>query len=207
MKPKQRITRVKTSEAEIDEKAKEILSKTKTHLIDTESSNKDIEKALTADEEIPASEKMMNTERTTQTRSSRKTKTGTDKLSTEKPMLGEEIYSEDLILQSQLGTEEPQKQVTEREEKEKNFNELFCEETFRRRILKKIFRKDENFFKDFVYSLTNEENWEDAAKKIDEMFSNKKINYFSNEAVKFVDVMQSYFIKDPESTNNSDGTD
>jgi len=192
MKPKTRKKRVKASDKEIDEKAKEILSKARTNLMNTESSNRDIEKALTAYEELPASEEMMNSEITAQARSST-AKILTGDLSSEKPMLGEEIYSEDLILQSQLGTEESQKQITEIEGKEKVFNKLFIEETFRKKILKTIFKKDENFFKEFVYSLLSEENWEDAARKIDEMFSNKRINYLSDEAVKFVDIMQNHF--------------
>ena len=43
-------------------------------------------------------------------------------------------------------------------------------------------------------------NWENAAKKIDEMFSNKRINYLSDEAVKFVDIMQNHFTGTSKST-------
>ena len=108
-------------------------------------------------------------------------------------MLGEEIYSEDLILQSQLEAEEPHRQISEIEGKEKVFNKLFIEETFRKKILKKIFKKDESFFKEFVYSLIDENSWEDATKKIDEMFSNRNVNYYTDEAVRFVDIMQNHF--------------
>jgi hypothetical protein len=202
MKPKAQKSKVKASEEEIDEKAKEILSKAKTLLIDTESSNSDIKKALTADETVPAPEEMMSGERTAPVKSLRKEESGSEETSTETKRLEDEIYSEDLILQSQLGKEETPKPLIDREKKEKIFNELFCEVTYRKKILKKIFRRDESFFKEFVYSLIDENNWEDAAKKTEEMFSNKNINYYSDEAVKFVDVMQFYFTKDSESSNN-----
>lgn len=202
IKPKPRKARVKASEKEIDKKAKEILSKAKNLLMDNESSNREIEKALTADEEIPAPEEMIGSERTIPEKSMRKKEQESIERGIISSGFGDEIYSEDLILQSQLGKEEIPKPLSEREEKEKIFNELFCEETYRKKILKKIFRKDESFFKEFVYSLIEENRWEDATRKIDEMFSNKKVNYYSDEAVKFVDVMQYYFTGDSEPLNH-----
>ena len=200
MKPKPRKTKVKASEAEIDEKAKEILLKAKTHLIDAESSDRDIKKALTAGETAPT-EEMMSAEREEQ---SKKADTRTEELSM-KQVLEDEIYSEDLILESQLGNEETPKPISDKEKNEKIFDELFCEETYRKKILKKIFRRDKGFFKEFVYDLLKETSWDNAARKIDEMFSNRNIKYYSNEAVKFVDIMQSYYMRNPESENNNSG--
>ena len=200
MKPKQKKAREKVSEADIDEKAKQILSKAKTNLISDESSDKDITKALPADEAVPDSGDIMSGEHIIEKKILRKTDLKTEEPNEDKQELGDEIFSKELILQSQLGYEDISKPLIEEEDKEQIFDKLFCEATYRKKILKKIFGNDEDFFREFVNSLLMKKNWENAAKKIDEMFSNKRINYLSDEAVKFVDIMQNHFTGTSKST-------
>jgi hypothetical protein len=209
MKPKQKKTVIKETEAEINEKAKKIISKAKTALISAEASNKDIERALQADAALPGPEDIMSPENITEIKTIRESDMIPDKLKNKKIELGDELYSHDLILESQLkGTEIPPP-LSGIEINEKLFDELFCEQAYRRKILKKVFAKDENFFREFVFELLKQQNWKKASRKIDEMFTAKNINYFSEEAVKFVDIMQYYFTgqdasgKKPHSVGNS----
>lgn len=41
--------------------------------------------------------------------------------------------------------------------------------------------------------LLDSTDWDDASVKIQEYFDTKRINYYSDEAIKFVDIMQVYF--------------
>jgi hypothetical protein len=193
MKPKQKKHVIKETEAEINEKAKKIISDAKTALISAEASNRDIERALQADSIVPGQEDLMSRKNITEIKTIRESDAFPGEIKNRKIELGDELYSHNLILESQLGSTEISRALSENENDEKIFDELFCEQSFRRKILKKIFGGNENFFREFVYGLIRQGNWKKASMKIDEMFISKKINYFSEEAVKFVDIMQYYF--------------
>jgi hypothetical protein len=202
MKPRLKKTANKETEAEINEKAKKIISKAKTALINAEASNKDIERALQADSIVPGPEDIMSRKKITEIKTIRKADTIQGEIEEKKIELGDELYSHDLILESQLGGAEIPPPPSENKLNEKLFDELFCEQSFRRRILKKVFGRDEKFFREFVYGLLKQESWKKTSMKIDEMFTLKKINYFSEEAVKFVDIMQFYFTDRDAPENN-----
>ena len=184
----------KKAEKEIDEqKVKEILSKAKTGIISTESSNKDIKIALVTDESALKPEEFINEDNLPSVKKIRKPKIGADETAALKLETNNEIYSEELILESKLNEAVMQEPLSAADKKEMLFNELFCEESYRKKILKKIFGKDENSFKDFVKEIIDKDDWKSASSKIDEYYTNKNIDYFSEEAVKFVDILHYYF--------------
>jgi hypothetical protein len=78
----------------------------------------------------------------------------------------------------------------------KILNDLFCEETYKKKIIKCIFNKDENKFKESVNIVLSKGSWHEAASLIEELFNKHKVNYFSEEAVKFVDILQSHFARE-----------
>ncbi len=187
-------------EAEIDEnRVKEILSKAKTNLINAESSNKDIKVALETDENAPKPEEIINVENLQGIKTIRKSEMVPESTLEDTPAekTEEEIYSEDLILESKLNEAVFAEPDTKEEQKEKLFNELFCEEAYRKKILRKMFNRNETAFKDFVNNLVEESDWKSASLKIDEYFTNMNADYFSEEAVKFVDIMDYYFKNRP----------
>jgi hypothetical protein len=115
-----------------------------------------------------------------------------DELLEEKTTIGEEKRAEDLIISPGAG-EQSKKEISPEEIKAGIINTLFCEETYKKRIIKKIFRKDEKKFEDTVSLLLDASDWKKASVLIEEAFNKNKIDYFSEEAVKFVDIIQSYF--------------
>lgn len=191
MKPaKKKTARVKTDADQ--RRAEQILSDAKKSLINAEASNKDIKIALITDENTPKPEEMIDVKNLAGIKTIRESELIPGDELEKQADSGEEIYSEDLILEAKL-REAAAEPLSPEEQKAMLFDELFCEESYRKAILRKIFKWDENTFKEFVMSLLEEDNWESAAKKIDEYYSNNKIKYFSEEAVKFVDIMQYYF--------------
>ncbi len=196
MKPAKK--KAETKEEEIDEsRVKEILARVKTNLISAESSNKDIEIALETDENARSPEEIIKEGSFQGAETIRKPDMvpGAKTEETAKEKAEEEIYSEDLILESKL--REVVSSVSEPEEEEHLFDELFCEESFRKRIMKKIFHRDEAAFREFVKHLVEEKDWKAASMKIDEYFINNNVDYYSEEAVKFVDIMDFYFENRP----------
>jgi hypothetical protein len=188
------------AEEEIDEKrVKEILTKVKTNLISAESSNKDIKVALETAGDVPAPEEIINVENLQEIKTIRKSELFPESVieDSREAKTDDEIYSEDLILESKLDEAVTAETDSEQEKKEILFNELFCEESYRKKILKKIFRGDDTAFKEFVCSLLEAANWKQASLKIDEFFINNNVDYFSEEAVKFVDVLDFYFKNHP----------
>lgn len=182
----------KVPEAADEERAEKILLETKKNLINAEASNKDIKIALKADEIKVKPEELIDEHNLPEIKIVRERELIPDETFEKQTDAGDEIYSEDLILEAKLkeAVSEPQ---SPEEKKLKLFDELFCEETYRRAIMRRIFKWDENSFKEFVMNLVEENNWESAWKKIDEYYANNKIKYYSEEAVKFVDILQYYF--------------
>lgn len=198
MKPAQK--KAGKVKAEIDEKkVAEILSKAKTNFINAESSNKDIKVALETDENTPKPEELINEKNLREIKIIRKSELVPEGSleSTFEDKTEEEIYSEDLILESKLNEAVKSELISGADKKDKLFNELFCEQSYRKKILKKIFNRDEPAFKEFVNNLVEESDWKSASLKIDEYFTNINADYFSEEAVKFVDIMDFYFKNRP----------
>lgn len=102
------------------------------------------------------------------------------------------LYSEELLLtplnKQDIKTEDESEIV------KKLIYEIFCEDTKRKEIIKKLFGKDVSKFEDTVRYIISSDNWEDASIKIEEYFLMKKINFYTDEAVKFVDLIENYFI-------------
>ena len=114
------------------------------------------------------------------------------KIEGNKIIIDEDIYSDDLMFASQFNDIAPPK-LTEEEQRAKLINDLFCEETYRRKIIKIVFHKNENLFRDSVASILNESSWEAATPLIEKIFNKEKVDYYNEAAIKFVDIMQSHF--------------
>lgn len=126
----------------------------------------------------------------------------------EKSILSGEFYSDDLLFASSLMPLKEEIPLTPEELKEKKFNELFCEDTYRRRIIKKIFKKDGKLFKDTVMKIFDCISWQEAAEIIDKLFEKNRVNYYTEDAVRFVDMIESIFTEDntgsvPQSSERS----
>lgn len=154
----------------------EIIKKAKSELMNQESSDKDIGKTIAK----KLTEKQSG---------SKKQKNDINNFS--------ENYSEELIFATKFNeitksiTKPPQ--PSKEEIKIKLINDLFCEETYRKKIIKKIFSKDSELFIKTVSELLEQKNWEDAVKIIENIFDKAKIDFFSDEAIKFVDIMESFY--------------
>jgi hypothetical protein len=190
MNPGTKKTAKVKSDVGLSEKdVKELVSKAKTNLINKESANKDIATVLEAKEKIPDVEKLPDV------KTLREKETKMPEVAAKTLVIDEEIYSNDLLFATQFSTIVPQAEPTESEIKEKILNELFCEETYKKKIIKKLFHKDEILFKDSVNKLLDINSWNNAIPAIEKLFDQNKVEYYCEEAVKFVDIMQSHFTK------------
>lgn len=105
------------------------------------------------------------------------------------------VYPEDAAEKRQLSPEEIRAGI---------IDTLFCEETYRRKIIRKIFRRDENKFREAVSLIIDVSNWKNASLLIAELFDKYGTDYLSEEAVKFVDIIQNYFSeREPQEERNS----
>jgi hypothetical protein len=180
-----------------DERVNEIITRSVSGLIDKELSNKEVEKILKADEQVPEEPKPVNISEI-RDRSSKLPDMDQKKL-----VIDENIYSDDLVFVSQFNNMAPPAQISDEEKRENLIKDIFCEETYRKKIIKKVFSNREISFRLFVDDLLKNEKWNDAAIQIEKYFNDKKIDYYSPEAVKFVDLLQSHYIKDSDSNDNN----
>ncbi len=74
-------------------------------------------------------------------------------------------------------------------------DDLFCETSFRKKIIKKIFSKDEEYFNSEVNKILDKSSWSEAVQILDELFTKRKVNMYSEEAVKLVDIFEGHFNK------------
>ncbi|HEY3250022.1 MAG TPA: hypothetical protein VGK25_02780 [Ignavibacteria bacterium] len=169
-----------------EEKLKEIIDKAKGY-ISKESLNKEVEKILPPDEKIPEEIKTVSIKELRQQASN------LPDLDKRKLVIDEDIYSDDLLFVSQFNDFISPPPLTDEEKREKLINELFCEETYRKRIIKKLFSKEEKNFKEFLENLLVQNNWSDVTMLLEKYFNDNKIDYYCEEAVKLVDVLQSHF--------------
>lgn len=108
----------------------------------------------------------------------------------------DEIYSDDLLFATQFSEIEPPAPPSSEELRKRLIDDLFCESTYRKKIIKRIFRKNEDEFKIQVNKILDSGTWREASTVIDELFKVKKVKLFSDEAVKFVDIFQNHFACD-----------
>jgi hypothetical protein len=188
--------KTKTDVDVTEEKVKEIITKAKSELINKESLNKEVEKILKLDETVPEKIKPVNVSEI------REHSSKLPDIDKKKLVIDENIYSDDLVFASQFSDLTPPLQLTEEEKREKLINDLFCEETFRKKIIKKVFNNRELSFRVFVDDLLKNYKWTDVTILLEKYFNNKKIDYYTPEAVKFVDILHSHYISDIDSKEN-----
>lgn len=85
-----------------------------------------------------------------------------------------------------------------------DLNEVF-KGRMRRKIIKRLFKKDEHDFVSFLDQINGLETWKDASRLIDDEFYNRSINPYSKEAIAFSDtVYLRFFPKDKYVMNEED---
>lgn len=164
----------------------DFLIKAKNKSIDPNSSEKDIEQAIN-----PPAKK----ETITEFRPAKESDV-INRLVEDKQFIKEELQPEELLFNIKQ-EEKPAESLTEEQKQSFLVKELFCEESYRKKIIKRVFNRNEKSFNDIVLKLLGISDWKNAAIVIEEYFDKNKIDYFTEEAVKFVDVIQTYF-SDPD---------
>lgn len=113
----------------------------------------------------------------------------------DRAVINEDIYSDDLIFASQFNDMAPPKQVSEKDKRRNLINDLFCEPSYKKKIIKNIFKKDEDSFYSTVSSIIDKDSWGEAVEIIDTQFKKSKVKLYAPESLRFVDVLQEYFEK------------
>lgn len=173
-----------------DEEIKRIVSKAKTELINKERADKEIEKILKADEAQQEDIPEINI------RLIREQEAKMPEADKNRLIIDDDIYSNDLLFASQFNDITPPALITDEEKRKRLIEDLFCESSYRKKIIKKIFDKNESEFNSSVNTLLDKKSWDEAVIFIEDLFKNKKVNFYSEAAVKFVDIFQSHFNKD-----------
>jgi|GEM_PF-1347117 len=203
MKPGTQKSRTKSDEGLSEEKVKEIVNNAKTNLVNTtyiktnlinkEASNKDLEKTLQAKEKLPEIATLPDVSKLPDIKSIREAEIKMPDLKDKKVITDDEIYSDDLLFASQLNDLVPPVPLTDEEVKAKLIDKIFYKESYKKKIIKKIFDKNEILFKSKVSRILDFENWKQASEFVANYYDNSKIDYFSDEAVKFVDLLEAHF--------------
>lgn len=77
----------------------------------------------------------------------------------------------------------------------------------RRRIVKKLFKKKENEFGNFLNSLNQHSNWKEASRIIDDEFYTRGINPYSKEAISLSDIIYLRFFPKDKYVGMEEGAD
>jgi len=170
-----------------DEQIREIISKAKTQLISRSGSDKEVEKILQSEEQLPPDIPEMNI-RLIREQESQKPEVEKIRL-----IIDDEIYSDDLVFASHFSDMAPPVTVSNENKRKKLIDDLFCERSYRVKIVKKLFKKSEEDFMHAVNNILDKNSWDEAAGVIEELYRIRRINFFTEEAVKFVDIFQSHF--------------
>ena len=176
-----------------EERVKEILEKAKTDLLNKDSSEKEIQKT-TVNEETGREENV------SELRNENELIIPAD-LKEKKLEFEEKIYSDDLEFAARLQEAITPIEKTKEEIDEKKLNDVFCEQTFKKKIIKKIFNKDEESFKNTTIKILNSPDWKSAALLIEELFDQNEVNFYSETAVKYVDIIENYFSNGNQTEN------
>lgn len=180
-----------------EEQIKQIISKAKTEFINKENADKEIERILKADEPLDEDIPVINI------RLIREQEAKLPEVEKSRLIIDDEIYSDDLLFASQFNEITPPQQVTDEEKRKRLIEDLFCEASYRKKILKKLFDKNEDDFKDNVNRILDKNNWDDAVLYIDTLYRDRKVNFYSDAAVKFVDIFQNHFNKNEASNGKN----
>lgn len=172
-----------------EKEVRELIHKAKSNLISKDDSNKDVAAALTIKEKVPEIDKLPDV------KTLRQAETKIPEVEFKSLAIDEEIYSNDLLFASQFTEIVPRPEPTDAEKKDKITDELFREQSYKKKIIKKLFRKNEASFKQFVYKVIDAASWNDAIPELDRFFKSNKVDLYSEEAVKFVDILQGHFTK------------
>ncbi|RPI18405.1 MAG: hypothetical protein EHM58_05550 [Ignavibacteriae bacterium] len=173
---------------EEQERLKVFFETAKTNLLNKDSSEKDIRKTVRQDEDIKQDTNVSELKSENELQF-------TDELKDKKLEFEEKIYSNDLEFAARLQDAVPPVEKTKEETDDIKTDEVFCEESYKKKIVKKIFNKDEADFKKTTAKILNSPDWESATYLIEELFVQNKVNFYSEEAVKFVDIIENYFTK------------
>lgn len=180
-----------------EEQIKQIITKAKTEFINKENANKEIERILKADEPIEDEIPVINI------RLIREQEAKLPEVEKSRLIIDDEIYSDDLLFASQFNEITPPQQVTDEEKRKRLIEDLFCEASYRKKILKKLFDKNEDDFKDNVNRILDKSNWDDAVLYIDTLYRDRRVDFYSDAAVKFVDIFQNHFNKNEASNGKN----
>lgn len=182
-----------------DEQIREMVSKAKTQLISKSGSDREVEKILQSEEQLPPEIPEMNI-RLIREQESRKPEVEKIRL-----IIDDEIYSDDLVFASHFSDMAPPAPVNTKDKRKQLIEDLFCEHSYRVKIIRKIFKKSEEDFIGTVNEILDKKTWDEAAGTIEELYKKRKINFYTEEAVKFVDIFQSHFNSE-ENTIKRNGT-
>ncbi len=182
-----------------DEQIREMVSKAKTQLISKSGSDREVEKILQSEEQLPPEIPEMNI-RLIREQESRKPEVEKIRL-----IIDDEIYSDDLVFASHFSDMAPPAPVNTKDKRKQLIEDLFCEHSYRVKIIRKIFKKSEEEFIGTVNEILDKKTWDEAAGTIEELYKKRKINFYTEEAVKFVDIFQSHFNSE-ENTIKRNGT-
>ncbi len=186
-----KLPRLESETGVSNEQIKQIISKAKNELINKERADKELEKILKADDEPPKEDIG-----TINIKLIREQEAKIPEIEKNKFVIDDDIYSNELLFASQFNEITPPLQLTDEEKRKRIIEDLFCESSFKKKIIKKIFGKDGTDFLKTVNRILDGKGWDEAVLILDELFKNKKVNFYSEEAVKFVDIFQSHFNKD-----------
>ncbi len=180
-----------------EEQIKQIISKAKTEFINKENADKEIERILKADEPLDEDIPVINI------RLIREQEAKLPEVEKSRLIIDDEIYSDDLLFASQFNEITPPQQVTDEEKRKRLIEDLFCESSYRKKIIKKIFDKNEETFRENVNHILDKSTWDDAVLFIDTLYRDRKVNFYSDAAVKFVDIFQNHFNKNEASNGKN----
>jgi hypothetical protein len=74
---------------------------------------------------------------------------------------------------------------------------MIITEKERSRFLKKLFKKDEDYYTTFIGELNTSPTWKDATVLLNRFFQENQIDPFSDEAVEFTDAIQARYLNRP----------
>lgn len=181
-----------------EDKVKEIVTKAKTRLIDAVESTREAEKILPAEEDLVIEIRHVDP---AELRKEEESKPKKEKATL---VVDEDLYSDDLVFASHFSDitpNKPKKELTEDEAREELIQDLFCEESYRKKIIKNIFKKNPEYFITEVNRLLDAGSWEKAAVILEELYAKNRVNYYSDAAVRFVDILQGHFMKNEPQEN------
>lgn len=172
---------------EIDEKVDVFIKQAKEKIINSNQTENDIEKVI-ADEDL-------NQEINIKLVSENTKEDNSNIHNYEKLSFDEKLYSDDLIFETQLPQIDTQIENKNKDKFSNIINELFYKTNYKKKIIKRIFKNNEDNFNSFIKKIIEQNSWQTASELLNDYYYKNKINLFSEEAVNLVDILESYFKK------------